>query len=201
MQTIMEYAQPYISDAVQALFLLLVSLAFVGLRKIRDKAAELIDARLTDTQRATVHKLAAEAFAFAETAYAGAGGANKLAAAEKYVSDKLQVIGISMSPEEIQSTIHAAWIASGGNIKTSPGTTDQTTDISVTTTVSPEDAAKAAVEAFKVKLADLVEQASADVASASIASHVPATGEQSPTVSADATAAAEQPQGGATTNG
>lgn len=155
MQTFITLIQPYLDDLAAAVITVLVSLAIVGIRKIGGSVIALIEARLTDTQRSTLHKAATEAYAYAEIAFNGLGGAKKLEEAEKYVSNVLTAKGIDITPTEIQSAIHAAWIAAGGVVKP--------TDTAVPTTPSPDDVAKEAVETFKAKMAELMEQATTDI--------------------------------------
>lgn len=187
MQTILTALQPYLNEAVNAAILAICSLAFIGAKKLWSKASALIDARLTDTQRATLHKLAAEAYAYAETKLAGSGGSNKLKAAEDYVSARLQALGFSVTTDDIQSAIHSAWISVGGNIKAEAITATEEADQTAAATASADEAAKAAVDAFKAKLLDLIESAGAEALAGALV-----TGSVT-TTTAEAAAPVQQP--------
>ncbi|MFD2329102.1 phage holin [Cohnella sp. GCM10020058] len=67
-----------------------------------------LNARTTAAQRETLHKLAEEAAALAESIFGGGSGTDKLDAALQYVSDKAAALGIQASPESIRAVIEKA---------------------------------------------------------------------------------------------
>lgn len=119
MQTIIEAAQPYITSIVLALIGLLTSVILAGINKLKAKADALLDSKLSESQRALLHTITAEAYAYAEAEYYGQGGPAKLAAATQYALDKLGKLGVTITLKEVQSAIHAAWIDVGGDQKPS----------------------------------------------------------------------------------
>jgi flagellar motor component MotA len=60
---------------------------------------------------------ALEAYLYAETAFAELEGSEKMNKALQYVSDKLALLGISFSPEEIRAAIEKAWYEYEGEEK------------------------------------------------------------------------------------
>lgn len=117
MNTIIEAAQPYITSIVLALIGLLTSVILAGISRLKAKADALLDSKLSESQRALVHTVAAEGFAHAEAEFKGMGGPAKLTAATQYALDKLGKVGVRVSLEEVRSAIHKAWIDVGGDIK------------------------------------------------------------------------------------
>lgn len=107
---IIEVLQPIVITVVTAIVGLLASYALVAVNKLKDRAAAWLDARTTESDRQTLHKIAQEAFAYAETAFTTPAGDNKLEAALGYAIDKLQAVGIQLSQEEIKAAIHDAWL-------------------------------------------------------------------------------------------
>lgn len=60
---------------------------------------------------------ALEAYIYAETAFWELEGSDKMTKALQYVSDKLQLLGISFSAEEIRAAIEKAWFEYEGKDK------------------------------------------------------------------------------------
>lgn len=110
MNMIIEAAQPYITAIVVALIGALTSVVLVGIKKLQQKGEAWLEARTTSTQRDTLHKIAQEAFAHAETAWKDWGGPDKLQAAFDYASKQLRDNGVTMNSDEIKAAIHAAWL-------------------------------------------------------------------------------------------
>ncbi|MEK5260217.1 hypothetical protein MKY75_13495 [Paenibacillus sp. FSL L8-0663] len=70
--------------------------AFVlgGLNKLKTKVNVWLEARTTAAQREVIHKVAGEAFAFAQTTFKDAGGVHKMHEALQYASLRLTEQGI-----------------------------------------------------------------------------------------------------------
>lgn len=117
MHDIMNAISPYLSEVVVAIVGVLATLAAVGLRKVQAKLSALLDARLTESQRALLHTIASEAYAYAEAEFKGAGGPDKLEAATQYALAKMAGAGVNVAIDDVKSAIHKAWISAGGNVK------------------------------------------------------------------------------------
>lgn len=89
---------------LELIFAVLVAYAV----SLRNKFTAWLKARTTASQRETLHKLAAEAMAYAESVIGREAGLAKLNAAITYVSDKSEALGIKVSPESIQAAIEKA---------------------------------------------------------------------------------------------
>lgn len=83
MQPVIEQVQPYVTTIVLAIVGLLVAVILGAVNVVKSKAEAYFDAKLTATQRETLHKIAGEAYAYAETAFKDAGGPGKLTEALK----------------------------------------------------------------------------------------------------------------------
>jgi len=113
----MQYVQPYIDEIVQALVGLLVVLVMGVIAELRARLKRWIDARTTAAQRETLHKLAAEAAAFAESMYSTGGGREKLQQASQYVSERAAALGIPVKGETILAAIEAAVLEYNAKVK------------------------------------------------------------------------------------
>lgn len=107
---IMDQAQPYISSIVVAIIGLLATVIIGAVNKLKKKASDYFDANLSVKQRELLHKVASEAFAYAETMYKEYNGDDKMKEAYSYVSEKLGDAGLSISPQEIRAAIEKAWV-------------------------------------------------------------------------------------------
>lgn len=161
LNTVIEAAQPYITSIVLALIGLLASVVLAGINKLKARVEELLNSRLSESQRALLHTIASEAFAYAETEWKGKGGDAKLTAAMQYVLDKLGQYGIAVTAEEIQSAIHAAWIAAGGNKKDAVTTVYKTDAALADNVPSPDELVKNDLADFKSRVMTAPEQAEA----------------------------------------
>ncbi|WP_082067294.1 phage holin, LLH family [Paenibacillus terrae] len=72
------------------------------------KLKPLYEARFTAEQRNRIEQLAHDAYAYAETKFAGQGAA-KFHGATKYLSDRLGSVGIKIGNDEIESAVQLAW--------------------------------------------------------------------------------------------
>lgn len=104
----MEIIQPYIDTILQALMGLLVSLLIAALVSLRQKVNKWLESKTTDAQRDMLHKLAVEAFAYAETIVTNADGKFKLESAIIYLTNRLSEKGIQVNASEIRATIEKA---------------------------------------------------------------------------------------------
>ncbi|WP_322925427.1 phage holin [Paenibacillus campi] len=109
-ETIVQAAQPYITAIVTAIIGVLASMVIVGLKTMQSKANQWLDARTTAAQRETIHKVACEAFALAQTAFKELGGQAKLEEALNYALKQLGKQGISVSAQEVQAAIEQAYL-------------------------------------------------------------------------------------------
>ena len=108
-KVIFDQVQPYIVDVVIAIVGLLVTVLIGAVNKLKKKASDYFDANLTVKQRELLHKIAAEAYAYAESVYKDQNGDEKLIQAFNYVSDKLGDAGLSITADEIRGAIEKAW--------------------------------------------------------------------------------------------
>lgn len=110
MQPIIEQIQPYVSTIVLAVVGLLATVILGAINLVKAKAGAYFDAKLTAAQRELLHRIAGEAYAYAETAFKNAGGPAKLEEALKYASEQLKKRGVSVSAVELQATIENTWL-------------------------------------------------------------------------------------------
>lgn len=118
MQPIIEQVQPYVATIVLAIVGLLVTVILGAVNVVKAKAGAHFDAKLTATQRETLHKIAGEAYAYAETAFKDTGGSAKLAEALQYASSQLINRGINVSELEVRAAIEKALLEFQGSSKT-----------------------------------------------------------------------------------
>lgn len=112
MQPIVEAAQPYVTTIVTAIVGALAAVLLAAVGVIREKAVTYLDSKLDATQRELLHKVAGEAFAYAETVYKGAENQVKLAQAMEYAAQQLGRRGVQITPDEIRAAIEAAYLKS-----------------------------------------------------------------------------------------
>lgn len=110
MDTLVEAAQPYVVTIITAILGTVTTFVLIGVRSLQAKGEKLIEARTTAAQREQLHKIAAEAFAFAQTLYKDFEGPEKLDQAISYASRQLYDRKIEMSPEEIRAAIEKAYL-------------------------------------------------------------------------------------------
>lgn len=110
MDTLVEAAQPYVVTIITAILGTVTTFVLIGVRSLQAKGEKLIEARTTAAQREQLHKIAAEAFAFAQTLYKNLDGPLKLEQAVGYASRQLKDRNIDMSTEEIHAAIEKAYL-------------------------------------------------------------------------------------------
>lgn len=115
MQPIIEQVQPYVSTIVLAVVGLLVTVILGMINTVKAKAEAYFDAKLSAEQRGLLHRIAGEAYAYAETAFRDGGGEMKLEEALHYASDHLQKRGINVTKVELQAAIEKAWLEMSKN--------------------------------------------------------------------------------------
>lgn len=104
----MEHIQPYLSEIIQALVGILALLVLSFLALLRTRVNLWIDTKISSNQRELIHKIANEAFAYAESTMSTESGRNKLNQAFIYTSEKLGKLGIQVTTEEINAAIEKA---------------------------------------------------------------------------------------------
>lgn len=110
MQPIIEAAQPYITTIVTAIVGALAAVLLAAVGVIKAKAVTYLDSKLDATQRELLHKVASEAFAYAETVYKSAESQAKLEQALDYATEQLDRKGIKVTPAEIRAAIETAYL-------------------------------------------------------------------------------------------
>ena len=82
----------------------------IALRSLRHKAGAYYDTRATLKQREWLQQVGDEAYHFAERTFDGYQGEAKLYQASRYVRDRAEELGISLSNSEIRAVIEKAWL-------------------------------------------------------------------------------------------
>ncbi|MMZ58265.1 hypothetical protein D1872_202360 [compost metagenome] len=157
MQTIIETVQPYVNTIVTAAAGVLTAFVLGGLNKLKTKVNVWLEARTTAAQREVIHKVAGEAFAFAQTTFKDAGGVHKMQEALQYASLRLTEQGIVVSSTELQAAIEKAYLEYKAKTKAVLATEAQPNE------EAAQVAAKEAVSDLAAKLNDFLAQATAEV--------------------------------------
>lgn len=110
MQPIVEAAQPYVTAIVTAIVGALAAVLLAAVGVVKAKAVTYLDSKLEATQRELLHKVAGEAYAYAETVYKSKESQVKLAQALDYATQQLGRRGINVTPAEIRAAIEAAYL-------------------------------------------------------------------------------------------
>ncbi|KEO79524.1 hypothetical protein MKN04_07625 [Paenibacillus polymyxa] len=156
MQTIIETVQPYVNTIVTAAAGVLTAFVLGGLNKLKTKVNVWLEARTTAAQREVIHKVAGEAFAFAQTTFKDAGGVHKMHEALQYASYDLRN-GHCVSSTELQAAIEKAYLEYKAKTKAVLATEAQPNE------EEAQVAAKEAVSDLAAKLNDFLAQATAEV--------------------------------------
>lgn len=117
MQWLNEAAQPYLQDLVLALISLIATLIIAAMVELRKRVLTWIDSRTSNEQRELLHRMAEEAFSFAETVFKDAGRPQKLDAAYGYLSSRIKEMGITVTETEIRSIIEKAVLDYNSKVK------------------------------------------------------------------------------------
>jgi hypothetical protein len=113
----LELIQPYLSDVVEILLSIVLILITGALVELRRRTLKWIESRTNKEQRELLHRLAEEAFSFAETAYKELDGPRKYDQAVYYFSNRLQDYGIELSGSEIKSAIEKVVLEYNSKVK------------------------------------------------------------------------------------
>jgi LL-H family phage holin len=116
-----ELLQPYITTVLQALISLLVLFIMGVIAMLRTKVEIWLAARTTAAQRETLHRLAAEAMALAESTYGSLDGPAKLNNALTYVTKRAADLGIDISPQTVRAAIEKAVLDYNAKLKPEKG--------------------------------------------------------------------------------
>ncbi|MFK7695331.1 phage holin, LLH family [Paenibacillus sp. HJGM_3] len=106
----MDYIQTYMTDIVLAMLSILMIWTLSALVIARNRINAWLQAKVSESQRELLHKLAEEAFAHAETVWKGAGGEAKLKGAYDYAAQRIQTLGIPVTADDVKAAIHKAWL-------------------------------------------------------------------------------------------
>ncbi len=150
-QLFIQAAQPYILALLQAVLLALVGVLTTVIVKEKGNFIAWLQAHTTSQERAMLHRIGEEAFAFAKTVFIDHDGPTKLAAATAYLSSRLIEKGINVTPDEMRATIEKAYLDYKA-ATTQPTAQDQPVQIveKIVPAVIPDDVQKliAAANAF-----------------------------------------------------
>lgn len=108
MKEVWDQAQPQVVTVVLALIGLLATVALSLLAVLQSRIKVWLASKTTLNERELIHKIATEAYAFAEKEFKSLGGPTKLSEAYNYASKLLDKSGISIAPEEIKAAIEKA---------------------------------------------------------------------------------------------
>jgi len=108
MQNIWEQIQPQVSGIVLTIVGILATVVLSLLALLKVRVSLWIDTKTSAAQRELLHKIANEAFAYAEATLNSGDGRLKLNQAFLYASEKLGKLGIQVSSEEINAAIEKA---------------------------------------------------------------------------------------------
>lgn len=108
MNEIVNQVQPYIISIVVAIVGIIATVILSLLTQLKTRVNIWIDTKTSESQRELIHKIACEAFAYAESTFNSEGGRSKLNQAFMYASEKLGKLGIKITAEEINAAIEKA---------------------------------------------------------------------------------------------
>lgn len=108
MKDILEQAQPYLATIVLALVGWATTVITGSIKKAQKRAEAYYNAHTNEKDRALLHKIGMEAFSWAEALYKEHDGDRKLEEAFGYASEQLNVLGVSVSGDEIRAAIEKA---------------------------------------------------------------------------------------------
>jgi LL-H family phage holin len=114
----LEHLQPYISTIVEALLGLLVAFVLGVVAMLRVRVTTWLEARTTEAQRETLHKLATEAMALVESTYKGMNGPDKLNQAINYVAARVAWSGVDAA--SIKAAVEKAVLDYNAKVKGDP---------------------------------------------------------------------------------
>jgi LL-H family phage holin len=108
MDQIWQEVSPLVSQLVVELIKIIALIVLAGFGLLQLKVKSAINTVENKNQREVLHKIANEAFAYAETSFSTESGRNKFNKAFIYTSDRLGKLGIEVTAEEINAAIEKA---------------------------------------------------------------------------------------------
>jgi len=108
MNEVWDQIQPQVATIAVAVVGLLATVVLSMLALLQKRVKLWIDSKTSLAERELIHKIASEAYAFAEKEFKNNGGSTKLSEAYNYASRLLGNAGIKVEPQEIKSAIEKA---------------------------------------------------------------------------------------------
>lgn len=108
MNEIWDQIQPQVATVVVAVVGILATVVLSMLALLQKRVKLWIDSKTSLAERELIHKIANEAYAYAEKQFKETGGPTKLSEAYDYASRLLGNAGIKVEPEEIKAAIEKA---------------------------------------------------------------------------------------------
>ena len=113
----MQSIQPYIETIVNALIGVIALALIAFLREARQKITSWMEANTNQSQRATLHLIAMEGWAYAEKLYTDLKGEDKMKQALLYVYERAREKGIPIDAKAIQNIIEKAVLDYNAQVK------------------------------------------------------------------------------------
>jgi LL-H family phage holin len=110
MNDVWDAAQLQVTNIIIAVVGIIATVILSMLALLQTKIKLYLESKTSEAQLERIHKIAAEAYAFAEKEYKNQNSSSnlKLNAAFSYTSDRLGKVGIKVTPEEIKGAIEKA---------------------------------------------------------------------------------------------
>lgn len=117
MKEIWDQVQPQVATVVVTLIGIIATVALSLLAVLQSKVKIWLASKTSLAERELIHKIASEAYAFAEKEFKTLGGPTKLSEAYNYASNLLMKSGMQVAPEEIKAAIEKAVLDYNQNSK------------------------------------------------------------------------------------
>jgi hypothetical protein len=108
MKEVWDQVQPQVATVVVSLIGIVATIALSLLAVLQSKVKLWLASKTSLADRELIHKIALEAYAFAEKEFKTLGGPTKLSEAYNYASRLLNQSGMQVAPEEIKAAIEKA---------------------------------------------------------------------------------------------
>jgi len=108
MNEVWDQVQPQVATVAVAVVGILATVVLSLLALLQKRVKLWIESKTSLAERELIHKIASEAYAFAEKEFKDNGGATKMSEAYNYASRLFGNAGIKVSPEEIKAAIEKA---------------------------------------------------------------------------------------------
>ncbi|WP_060862951.1 phage holin [Paenibacillus riograndensis] len=108
MKEVWDQVQPQVATVVVTLIGIGATVAVSMLALLQRKVKVWLASKTSLAERELIHKIASEAYAFAEKEFKTLGGPTKLSEAYNYASKLLDNAGLNIAPEEIKAAIEKA---------------------------------------------------------------------------------------------